>query len=179
MAQTKQNGYGGAVCRVRKYSRQAYTWPVTLPELRRPECTGRFFSAVKNRVRVYPGILDAEKAVISRDYGAASGADEFETGTLLTEWYLTSGAIDERQSLSAVSADFPLRVITGLHLVLFPLSSTVDGECRLARPLRELFFCAWCTYQKTEIISTTSFTCDIRFLASATRYRHGFGGDGG
>jgi hypothetical protein len=33
-----------------------------------------------------------------------------------------------------VPADFPLRVITGLHLVLFPLSSTVDGECRLARP---------------------------------------------
>jgi len=92
------------------------------------------FSAVKDRVRVYPGILDAEKAVISRDNGAAAGADQLETGTLVTEGYLTSGAIDERQSLSAVPADFPLRVITGLHLVLFPLSSTVDGECRLARP---------------------------------------------
>jgi hypothetical protein len=134
MVQTKKNGYDGAVCRARRSFRQAHTRPVAWPVLKRPAYTGRFFSAVKNRVRVYPGILDAEKAVISRDNGAASGADQFETGTLLTEWYLTSGAIDERQSLSAVPADFPLRVITGLHLVLFPLSSTVDGECRLARP---------------------------------------------
>ena len=134
MAQTKQNGYDGAVCRVRQSTCQAHNQPVAWPELRRPACTGRFFSAVKDRVRVYPGILDAEKAVISRDNGAAAGADQLETGTLVTEGYLTSGAIDERQSLSAVPADFPLRVITGLHLVLFPLSSTVDGECRLARP---------------------------------------------
>jgi hypothetical protein len=80
------------------------------------------FSAVKDCVRVYPGILDAKKAVISRDNGAASGSDQLETGTLLAERYLTSGAFYKWQSLSAVPADFPFRVSTGLHLVLFPLS---------------------------------------------------------
>ena len=80
------------------------------------------FSAVKDRVRVYPGILDTEKAVISRNNGAASGADQFETGTLLTERDLTSGASNERQSLSAMTAGLPFRVSAGLHLVLFPLS---------------------------------------------------------
>ena len=96
--------------------------------------SGGCLFAVKDRVRIYPGILDTEKAIISRDDGAASGPDEFEAGTLLTEWQLASGAFDYRQSLPAVPADFPLRVITGLHLVLFLFSSTVDGECRAARP---------------------------------------------
>ena len=115
---------------------------VTFPRfVHYPSCTMAIWqgireqrSTVEDCVRVYPGILDAEKAVVSRDNGTASGADQFETGTLLAEWYLTSGAFYERQSLSAVPADFPLHVSTGLHLVLFPLSSTADGECRPARP---------------------------------------------
>ena len=32
---------------------------------------------------------------------------------------------------------------------------------------RTICFCAWCTYQKSEIISTTSFACDIQSLARA------------
>jgi hypothetical protein len=53
------------------------------------------FSAVEDCVRVYPGIFDAKKTVVSRDNGAASGSDQLETGALLAERYLTSGAFYE------------------------------------------------------------------------------------
>jgi hypothetical protein len=165
MAVTKCRHFGAALHIILRYAGQ-------LQKIRKQR------SAVKDCVRVDPGILHAVKTVVSRDHGTASGADQFKTGTLLAEWYLTSSAFYERQSLSAVPADFPFRVSTGLHLVLFPLSSTADGECRSARPQRELFvFGARCTYQKSEIISSISFSCDIRFLACAPGCGHGFGGE--
>ena len=109
---------------------------------------GLFFSAVKDGVRVDPGILDAKQAVIGRDDGTAPGAYQFEAGALLAEGYLASGALDGRQSLPAVPADFPFRVRTGLHLVLFPLSQQPMGN--VDWPVRKENCLFWCVMHISE-----------------------------